>query len=428
MKTFLLLAACLLSLSAEAKVEITFWHAMSGDLDKALTDLVAVYNKSQDKYEVKPIFKGNYTETLNAAIAAYRGGKQPSLVQVFEVGTQTMMSSQAIIPVQDLLAENGVKIDWSDFVAPILSYYKDKDGKLMSMPFNSSSPIMYYNKTLLQKAGIKGPPGTWQELYKFSEQAVKSGAACGTVIGWQAWVLLENFSAIHDLPFASLGNGYEGPDPELQFNSPAAIKNVETLQGLMKTKAFTYEGRRTDPSQISFSAGHCAFFLDSSGTISALKAANKFPWAAAPMPYNEGIKPKNSIIGGATLWVFKGHPPEENKGAADFIRFLGQVPAQEQWHKATGYLPITKATYRKLKKDGYYKKFPEQEIALLQLTRSQPNRNSRGIRIGGFPQVREIMEEELEKIWAGQSSAKAGLDNAAERGNRVIKQFASSVR
>ncbi len=414
--------------NAEAKTEITFWHAMSGDLDKALNDLVATYNKSQDKVMVKPVYKGNYTEALNAAIAAYRGSKQPNLVQVFEVGTQTMMNSGAILPVQDLLDQSGVKVDWKGFVAPVLSYYQDSKGKLMSMPFNSSSPIMYYNKDLMAKAGIKAPPKTWQELYKLSSMAVEKGAACGTVIGWQPWVLVENFSAIHDIPFATLGNGYDGINAELKFNSEAVVKNLEQLQTLTKSKAFVYEGRRSDPAQIAFSAGKCAFFMDSSGSISTMKAANKFAWGAAPMPYNEGVKPKNSIIGGATLWAFKGHSEEKNKATADFIRFLGQIPAQEQWHKSTGYLPITTAAYKKLKKEGYYKANPEQEVAVLQLTRTKTTVNSRGIRLGGFTQVREIMDEEMEKIWAGNSTAKDAMNNAVERGNRVLKQFTKTVQ
>ncbi|MGZ3705966.1 MAG: sn-glycerol-3-phosphate ABC transporter substrate-binding protein UgpB [Bdellovibrionota bacterium] len=426
-KVLILIALMFTPAAAQAKTEITFWHAMSGDLDKALNELVSGYNKSQDKYEVKPVFKGNYTETLNAAIAAYRGGKQPNFVQVFEVGTQTMMSSGAIIPVQDLMSD--LKINWADFLPPVLSYYKDSKGKLMSMPFNSSSPILYYNKDILAKAGIKAPPKTWQELYKLSEQAVKSGAACGTVVGWQPWVLVENFLSRHDMPFATLNNGYDGLGAELKFNNPAVIKNLEALQAMTKTKAFAYEGRRSDPAQIAFSAGRCAFFMDSSGDISTLKASNKFAWAAAPLPYLEGTKkPRNSIIGGATLWVFKGHPEEENKGVADFLRYLGQVPAQEQWHKATGYLPITKAAYQKLKKDGYYKANPEQEVAVLQLTRGTPGPNNRGIRLGGFTQVREIMDEEMEKIWAGSSTATDAMNSAVERGNRVLRQFEKSAQ
>ncbi len=427
MKLFLVLTLCF-SLNAHAKTEISFWHAMSGPLEKSLIELVEKYNQSQDKFLVKPVFKGNYTEVLNAAIAAYRGNKQPHLVQVFEVGTQTMMSSQAILPVQDLMEQSKIKINWDDFVAPVLSYYKDKDGKLMSMPFNSSSPILFYNKDWMAKAGIKNPPRTWQELYRYSTQAVKAGAPCGTVVGWQQWVLIENFSAIHDIPFASRENGYGGTDAELTFNSPPVVKNIETLQGMTKDKSFVYEGRRSDPAEIAFTAGRCAFFMDSSGSISAVKAAKNLNWAAAPLPYNEGVKPKNSIIGGATLWAFKGHPAEENQATADFIRFLGQVPAQEQWHKATGYLPITKATYRKLKKDGYYKQNPEQEVAYLQLTRTQPSVNSRGIRLGGFTQIREIMDEELENIWAGKATAKDGLSTAVERGNRVLRQFAKSTQ
>lgn len=415
--------------SAHARTEITFWHAMDGDLETALNALVASYNKSQDKVEVKPVFKGNYTETLNGAIAAYRGGKQPNLVQVFEVGTQTMMSSGAIVPVQDLMSQAGQKVDWGGFLPPVLSYYKDAQGKLMSMPFNSSSPIMYYNKDLMKKAGIKAPPKTWQELFTDSEKAVKSGAACGTVIGWQPWVLIENFSAIHDIPFASLDNGYGGLNAELKFNNPKVIELLSKLQELTKTKAFTYEGRRSDPAVHAFTMGNCVFAMDSSGDISTVKAQAKFSWAAAPMPYNEGTKPKNSIIGGATLWVFKGHSDEENKATADFLRFLGQTPAQEQWHKATGYLLITKAAYQQLKKEGYYKSNPEQEVAVLQLQRGgTPGPNSRGIRLGGFTQVREIMDEEMEKIWAGTSTPTDAMNSAVSRGNRVLQQFAKSAQ
>lgn len=423
---FLVLVSLIFSSESNAKTEITFWHAMSGDLEKAVVDLVNKYNASQSKVEVKPIYKGNYTETLNAAIAAYRGSKQPNIVQVFEVGTQTMMTSQAIIPVQDLMEQNKIKMNWNDFVAPVLSYYKDKEGKLMSMPFNSSSPIMYFNKDLMKKVGIKNPPKTWQQLYQDSELAVKNGAACGTVIGWQPWVLIENFSAIHNLPFATMNNGYDGTAAELIFNSTEVEKNIEKLQSMTKSKAFVYEGRRSDPGQIAFSAGRCVFFMDSSGDISTLKAANKFAWGATAMPYNEGAKPKNSIIGGATLWVFKGRPEEENKATADFISYLGQTSAQELWHKSTGYLPITKTAYKKLKAEGYYKTNPEQEIALLQLTRTEPAPNSRGIRLGSFTQIREIVDEELEKVWAGQSTPKVALKSAVERGNRVLQQFAKS--
>lgn len=428
MKKLIFLILILTSTSVWAKTEIQFWHAMDGDLGVALEKLVTKYNSSQNKYHVNPIFKGNYTETLNGAIAAYRGGKQPNLVQVFEVGTMTMMSSGAIIPVQDLLVENGYKINWNDFVQPVLTYYRDINKKLMSMPFNSSTAIMYYNKDLLKKAGFSKPPATWQELYKYSDSLVKAGAKCGVVVGWQSWVLIENFSAIQDLPLASLENGYSGLNPELKFNNPLVLNNIEKLHSAMKTKSFSYEGRRSDPARNAFVSGKCGLYLDSSSNISQVKAMSKFNWAAAALPYNEGTKPKNSIIGGATLWAFKNKPTEENKGTADFINYLSKTDSQINWHKDTGYLPITMTAYNKLKREGYYKKSPEQEVALLQLTRTPPTANSRGIRLGGFTQIREIIEEELEKVWSDKSTAQAALDAAVSRGNLVIQNFSKTIK
>jgi sn-glycerol 3-phosphate transport system substrate-binding protein len=326
------------------------------------------------------------------------------------------------------MTENGFKINWDDFVQPVLSYYRDSNKKLMSMPFNSSTAIVFYNKDLFKKANIAQAPKTWQELYKDIDLLVKSGAQCGLVSGWQSWILIENFSAIQNMPLASLNNGYDGNNPDLKFNNPTVVKNIETLQDLMKTKGFGYEGRRSDPARNAFVSGKCAIYFDSSSNIQQVAAEAKFSWATAQLPYLEGTQPKNSIIGGATLWAFKGHSKEENKATAGFINFLSKTESQIAWHKATGYLPITMTAYKKLKSEGYYKQAPEQETALLQLTRSATTPNSRGIRLGGFTQIREIIEEELEKVWSGKSNAKTALDSAVERGNRVIQNFSKTVK
>ena len=420
---FLTLLLLYPSFSRAEKTEIEFWHAFNGDLEEKLSQLVKQFNDANKDYKVKLVGKGNYTETLNAAIAAYRGGKQPHLLQVFEVGTQTMMSSEVIYPVQDLMKDTGHAVNWDDFLKPVLSYYQDKNGKLASMPFNSSSPIFYYNLDLMEKAKIKNPPKTWQQYFRDSEALVKAGVPCGGAIGWQPWILVENFCAIHDLPFASRENGTLGVDTELQFDHPAVRTNLEALQKLLPSHAFVYEGRRSDPL-VAFTNGRCAYYMDSSGNITTFQQAAKFPWAAAPMPYNEDTKkPQNSIIGGASIWVFRGHKPEHYKAAGAFFAFLSQPDTQIWWHKATGYLPITQTAYQKLKKEGYYKKEPAQEVAVLQLLRAKPNANSRGIRLGYFMQIREIMDEEMEKIWSGKSSAETALHSAVERGNKVLRHY-----
>jgi ABC-type glycerol-3-phosphate transport system substrate-binding protein len=148
-----------------AKTEIHFWHAMSGQLNDAVEALAKKFNERQSDYEVKPLGKGTYPETLTAAITAYRSKTPPHIVQIFDVGTQTMLLSGAIMPVFQMMREQGLVIDWSDFIQPVLSYYS-KEGQLYSMPFNSSTPILYYNKDAFQKAGLSSdrPPITWKEV------------------------------------------------------------------------------------------------------------------------------------------------------------------------------------------------------------------------------------------------------------------------
>jgi sn-glycerol 3-phosphate transport system substrate-binding protein len=433
MKKFFCVLTLMLSFSfiptVQATTEIYWWHSMEGELGKSLEALVSKYNNSQTTYKIIPTYRGNYTESLNASIAAFRARKQPHIIQVFEVGTQTMMNSGTIYPIQDLLNDNKVAVNWDDFLPPIVSYYRDSKGKLLSMPFNSSTPIMFYNLDMFKKAGIKNPPATWQELREDSKKLIKSGAKCGTVIGWQQWILLENFSAIHNMPFASNENGFGSISPKLLYNTPAVVKNIQMLKDMMPDNSFRYEGRRSDPAKKVFLAGLCGIYMDSSSSIGGIKKVANFKWSAAPLPYNEGTtKPLNGMIGGATLWVFKGHRPAEYKGIAEFIAFLAKSENQIWWHKETGYLPITKTAYEELKKENYFQKEPFQEVAIKQLLRGTPTINSRGLRLGNYTQIRDVMDEELEKIWSGKSTPEEGIKNSVERGNRLLEQYARMTR
>jgi sn-glycerol 3-phosphate transport system substrate-binding protein len=433
MRTLFKMVFCLMTLTLlnplYAATEIHWWHSMEGELGRTLEALVAKYNGTQSTFKVVPTYRGNYTENLNAAIAAYRAKKQPHLVQVFEVGTQTMMNSGAIYPVQDLLKDHKIAMEWDDFLPAVLSYYRDSKGVLLSMPFNSSTPEMFYNLDMFKKAGIKNPPSTWQELQITSKKLIESGAKCGTVIGWQQWILIENFASIHNIPFASNDNGFKSLKTQLLYDTPIIVNNIKMLKEMMKDGSFRYEGRRNDPSKKVFLAGLCGIYMDSSSAIGGLKKVAKFKWAAAPMPYNAGLKnPLNSIIGGATLWVFKGHQSDEYKGVADFISFLAKAENQVWWHKETGYLPITKTAYEQLKKEQYFQKEPFQEVAIKQLTRGVQTVNSRGLRLGNFTQIRDVIDEELEKVWAGKSTPEEGVKASVERGNRLLEQYARTTR
>ena len=153
--------------SAFAVTEISWWHAMGGELGAKLEEIATKFNESQSEYKVVPVFKGTYPETLTAAIAAFRANQQPTIVQVFEVGTGTMMAAEgAVYPVYKLMADQGEPFEPSSYLAPVVGYYSDSEGNILSLPFNSSTPIMYYNKDVFEKAGLdpNAPPMTCPEL------------------------------------------------------------------------------------------------------------------------------------------------------------------------------------------------------------------------------------------------------------------------
>ena len=423
----------LIFLASQALAEpitINWWHAMKGARGEVVEKMIKAFNDSQSDYVVVGAYKGNYDETINAGVAAYRAKKQPHLIQAFEVGTQTMMLSGAIYPVFKLMKDKGYNIDWSGYLQPVLSYYMNADGNLMSMPFNSSTPVMYYNVDLFKKAGIPVPlsrtkPITWDELGEITRKLVKSGVPGGMVTGWQSWTQVENYSAIHNIPFATRANGYEGLDCELVINNPKVTHHVARLKKWADDKRFVYAGQKFQGPKAEFIAQKAAVYIDSISAIAKLqKAINNFTWDVAPLPVESWMKePQNSIIGGASLWVFNRHSKKEYKGVAAFLKHLSSPDMQMYWHKETGYFPITLKAYEILKEQGYYKENPLKEVGIKQLTRRNPTKISRGLRLGYFIQIRNIINEEFELVWNGTKTPKEGLDNAVKRSNKKLREF-----
>ena len=423
-------AAVLASAStAFAQTEIQFWHAMGGNLGETVNALAEGFNKSQTEYKVNPVYKGSYTETLTAAIAAFRAKQAPHIVQVFEVGTANMMAAKgAVYPVYQLMADAKEPFDPKAYIGPVYGYYSTPDGKLLSMPFNSSTPVLYWNKELMQKAGLdpNTPPKTWPELGEMAKKAVAAGAKCGFTPQWQTWTMIENYGAWHNLPYATKDNGFGGTDIELKFNDPARVKFIQMLADWTKDKTFVYGGREGKSTAL-FTAGDCVFHIASSGSAAgidkALGGASKY--GMGMMPYSPDViaKPQNSIIGGATLWVLQGRPAAEYKGVAKFMSYLASTPVQAKWHQETGYVPITTAAAEATEKEGFYKKFPGREVAVQELTLNPPTANSKGLRIGNFVQIRDIVDGELENVWSGKKDAKTALDDAVKAGNDQLKRF-----
>ena len=427
---FAALGASALALSATmawAQTEIQWWHAMGGVNGERIDKIAADFNASQDQYTIVPTYKGNYTETMTAAVAAFRAKEHPHIVQVFEVGTATMMAAKgAIYPVEQLMKDAGEPFDKSDYLPAVISYYQTPEGELLSMPFNSSTPVLWYNKDALDAAGVEAPT-TWDEVKTAAQALVDNGMDCGLSFGWQSWVLVENFSAWHDIEMGSKENGFAGFDTELTFNNEKVAARLNDIAKMSDGNLFKYGGRRGD-SLPMFVNGECGMWMNSSAYYGGIKEQAKFEFGQTMLPLDTAIsdKPQNSIIGGATLWVLAGHEQEEYNGVARFMTYLSSPDVQAWWHQETGYVPITKAAYELSKEQGFYESNPGTDTAIKQLSLNEPTPNSRGIRFGNFVQVRDVINEELEALWAGDKTAEEALDAAVKRGNDLLRRFERS--
>ncbi|KGE76980.1 sn-glycerol-3-phosphate ABC transporter substrate-binding protein UgpB [Halomonas salina] len=421
------MAAAGLSLSAHGATEIAWWHAMGGELGNKVDEIAADFNASQDDYVVEPSFRGNYSETMTGAIAAFRAGEAPAIVQIYEVGTATMMNAEgAIVPVHELMSESGQDVDPGAFLPAVTGYYTDADGRMLSMPFNSSTPVVYVNRDILDQAGVDEVPTTWQGLGETLGRIVDSGAAeCGMTTTWPSWIQLENFSARNDLPFATEQNGFGGLEARLSIDDTAAVDHIQRLADWQQDGRFDYGGRFDDAAP-AFYTGRCAMLMASSASLAGVRAnAEDFDFSVAPLPYDSDLvdTPQNSIIGGASLWVLAGKSDEVYQGVARFFDYLSSAEVQADWHQFSGYLPITQAAYELGQQQGFYEQNPGSAVAIEQMTGVTPTANSKGLRLGNMPQIRDVIEEQLERIFNGDASAEEGLSEAVRRGNELLERF-----
>jgi len=424
------LALTLATSAASAQTEIQWWHAMSGELGARLEAIATDFNASQSDYAVTPVYRGTYGETLTAAIAAFRAGEQPAIVQVYEVGTGTMMAAEgAVYPVYQLMADNGLEFDPADYLSTVVGYYTDTSGNILSLPFNSSTPIMYYNKEIFEAAGLdpEAPPSTWAEMEAAFNQIVESGASdCAFTTAWISWIHTENFNALHDLPYATLENGFGGLGSEFTMNNEHLARHWDNLARWQQEGLFRYGGPEGGPdAQPAFLSGECAIFMNSSAGRAAVVANAEFDVGFAPLPYYDDVieSPLNSIIGGATLWVLQGRPAEEYAGVAAFFEYLSSPEVQASWHQDTGYLPITTAAYELGQEQGYYEANPGSDVSINQLTRTEPTPNSKGLRFGSYTQVRALIDEEFQAVLSGAKTGQEALDSLVQRGNDLLREF-----
>jgi sn-glycerol 3-phosphate transport system substrate-binding protein len=426
--TALALAASALvaPLASQAQTEIQWWHSMTAVNGEVVNDLAKSFNASQKNYKIVPTFKGNYDESFTAAVAAFRAGNAPHILQVFEVGTATMMASKGVtVPVGKVMKDSGEKFDPKAYVSAVAGYYTAPNGEMLSFPFNSSTTVFYFNKDAFQAAGIDTAkaPATWGEVALAAAKLKASGHKCPLTIAWQGWTQLESFSAWHNVEFATKGNGLQGMDARMKVNSPLHVRHIENLANMAKQGLFVYKGRASVP-EASFISGECAMTTTSTGFYGNVAKNAKFNFGMGPLPYYQDVPgaPQNTVIGGASLWVMAGKKADEYKGIAQFFNYLSSTEVQAATHQRTGYLPITTAAFQLTEKSGFYQKNPGTDVGVNQMIRKVTDK-SRGIRLGNYVQIRGIEDEELEQVWSGKKTAKEALDSIVARGNDQLERF-----
>ena len=411
---------------AQAQTEIQWWHSMSGALGDWVGDIAKDYNSKQRDYKIVPVFKGSYDESMTAAVAAFRAGNAPHILQVFEVGTATMMASKGVVvPVEQVMREAGYKFDPKAYVPAVAGYYTAPSGQMMSFPFNSSTTVMWVNLDAFKAAGLPTDklPRTWPEVTLAAAKLKASGHQCPFTTAWQGWTQLESFSTWHDTELATQGNGMKGLNARLVVNSPLHVRHIENLGNMAKQGLFVYKGRGS-AAGAPFESGECAISINSSAAYAGVSKNAKFKFAVGTLPYYPDVPnaPQNTVIGGASLWVMSGKKPAEYKGIASFFNYLSDPAVQAANHKRTGYLPVTMAAFRLTEQSGFYQQNPGTDVSVNQMIRKTTDK-SRGIRLGNYVQIRTIEDEELEQVWAGKKSAKAALDSIVQRGNELLVKF-----
>lgn len=413
-----------LSTAAFAETQITWWHAMGGALGDTVNQIATDFNASQSEYKITPVFKGTYEEALTAGIAAFRAGEQPNVLQVFDAGAATVIGAKgATVPVQDLLADNGIDFDINDYIAGVRYFYADANGKMIGMPFNSSTPIMYYNVEALEKAGVT-PPKTWEEFETVTAPALKEAGFIPLAQSHLPWIFTENFFSRHNLPFATNDNGYGDGETRILVNTPEIKSHFTAVKKWKDEGLFEWFGAGWNDNQKPFEEGKVAIWLGSSGSFGGLQKTATMPFSATMLPYWEAVtkEPKQTFIGGAALFAMAGKSAEENKATAEFFRYMSSPEVQLMWHKQTGYVPITEAAYELAKTEGYYEEKPAAEVGIQQLSLPAGD-NTKGYRMGFYVQIRDVMNREYGRILTGETTVEEAFATIEKEANDLLARF-----
>ncbi|MFD2611356.1 ABC transporter substrate-binding protein [Paenibacillus gansuensis] len=417
--------------SAEAgdkkPVKVVWWHSMGGELGTAVKQLVDEFNASHPDIQVEEVFQGTYDESLNKMKASMDADSGPSLIQVYEIGSRFMIDSKAVTPVQNFIdADN---YDISSLEENILGYYKF-DNQLYSMPFNTSNPVLYFNKDMFKAAGLNPdqPPKTFEDVAKAAKALTKDGktGASFAIYGW----FMEQLFANQGKEYVNNGNGRTAPATESLLNTDAGINTVNWLKEMLDSKTALNLGRKTDDTKKAFLAGQIGMTLDSTGSLRGIVdgAKGKFEVGTAFLPKPVGLTDGGVVVGGASLWILNNKPEEEQKAAWEFIKYLAEPKTQAVWHINSGYFPINKKAYDEQNVKDNLAKYPQFQTAIDQLHSTKLTPATQGAVMGVFPEARQTVEDAMEQAFTGTKDTQKALDDAAKAITEKIQTYNKTVQ
>jgi sn-glycerol 3-phosphate transport system substrate-binding protein len=418
-------------LNSAGPVTVSFWHAMKGANAEALTALVEKFNAAHSgKITVKPTFQGSYDDTITKYKAAVQAKQTPALVQIYDIGSGFMADSG-----QTILAQSFADVDKMDLsdIQPAIKGYYSRAGKLQSMPFNSSVPVLYINKTAFTKAGLDPakPPANLDEIRTAAEKIKSSGAAKfgfgAAIYGW----FFEQLTAEAGKTYCNNDNGRTKRADAVTFDDPEQVKILSWWKSMVDDGLATNTGRKTDDAQAAFKSGTVAMHLESTGALGGYvtAAAGKFEVATAPFPKIQASDTGGPIIGGASLWIGReGHSAAEQRASWEFGKFLLEPVNAAFWHTKTGYFPITKAALNEDIDKQWVAEKPQFKTAIDQLAASPVGVPTQGCLLGTLPQIRALVENALESVLTSDKDPKAALDEAASQAKSLIDKYNSAVK
>ncbi|GGJ16509.1 ABC transporter substrate-binding protein [Halobellus salinus] len=376
-------------------VTIKFWHAMGGDLAQRVDDIVNSFEEQSDGITVETTSRNSYRDNLNATTQAVGSGDPPALSQIFEIGTQLALDSQAFVPVEEIIPSG--QIDFDNFLDPVLDFYR-VDGELNSMPFNSSNAIMMYNRDAFEEAGLDpdSPPTTYQGVTEAANTLTsETDITKGMTFPNHSW-FVEGWMAQQDTTLVNNDNGRSGRATESNLDSDAAENIFEWWVDLYNQDQYLNPGIEAwGEAQQAFLTQETGMIIYSTSSIAPMKqgaADNGFELDTAYLPAPGGNR-TGIPIGGASLWVPQGLSDAQQQAAGELLVYITQPEQQASWHRGTGYFPVHEGAISQLEEDGFYEENPSFRTAIDQLNETESTAATSGALMGPFPEVRTIIEE-----------------------------------